>query len=155
VAFLDVARKLEDAYSASYPASVLGALDPHINSLSPATGSAAAGPILVTVNGTRFVAGAVIEINQVAVPTTFVSATQLTTSYDPTVAGTVTFTVRQDPHESNSVPFVVGALQEDTQQGDVPEPEPEPAPEPEPTPTPKMGGGVGNGTRKRTPKNGN
>jgi hypothetical protein len=100
-------------YDESYPPSVLhpGPPDPHISSLVPNSGSAAAGPILVTVNGTDFEAGSEIEIAQQARPTTFVSATQLTTSYDPTVAGTVNFTVRNPSgEESNSVPFTVGAL---------------------------------------------
>jgi hypothetical protein len=101
-------------YEASYPMARLLAPDPHITTLVPNTGSAAAGAILVTVNGTDFEATSVIEIAQQARPTTFVSATQLTTSYDPTVPGTVQFTVRNaNGEESNSVPFTVGALAAD------------------------------------------
>jgi len=98
-------------YDQSYPPSIFGppaAADPSISALLPTTVSAAAGPTTVQVNGTNFEAGSVIEIDQVAVPTTFVSATRLTTSYDPTVAGTVVFTVRNpNDEESNSVSFVV------------------------------------------------
>jgi hypothetical protein len=106
-------------YDESYPPSVWGGgVDPFIASLNPTSGSAAAGPILVTVTGTNFEAGSVIEINQVAVPTTFVSATTLTTSYDPTVAGPVVFTVRNpNEEESNSVTFTVGAVTADDVSG--------------------------------------
>ena|SRR6478735_283836 len=98
-------------YDSSYPPSIFGppvVVDPSITALLPTTVSAAAGPTTVQVNGTNFEAGSVIEIDQVAVPTTFVSATRLTTSYDPSVAGTVAFTVRNvNDEESNSVSFVV------------------------------------------------
>jgi len=103
-------------YDQSYPPSLWGGggpgpNDPTITSLVPATGSAAAGAILVTVNGTKFEAGSVIEIAQQARPTTYVSPTVLTTSYDPVSAGTVNFTVRNpNDEESNSSPFVVAAL---------------------------------------------
>ncbi len=85
-----------------------GAGDPHINSLTPSTLAATAGATTITVAGTNFEEGSVIEIDHVAVPTTFVSATSLTTSFDPTVAGTLVFTVRNpNEEESNSVNFVV------------------------------------------------
>src|SRR3954470_14582674 len=105
-------RQIDAVYSASYPPSILsGVPDPHIDTLSPTSGSAAGGAFVVTVTGTDFEPSSVIEINQVAVPTTYVSATQVTTSFDPTVVGTVQFTVRNTSgQESNSVPFTVGAL---------------------------------------------
>jgi hypothetical protein len=85
--------------------------DPTITTLAPPTGSAAGGAISITVTGTNFWPGSVVEIDQVAQPTTYVSATSLTTSYDPTTAGTRTFTVRNpNDEESNSVSFVVGAV---------------------------------------------
>jgi hypothetical protein len=88
--------------------------DPSITTLAPNTASAAGGPVTVTVTGTNFVSGSIIEIDQTAAPTTFVSATSLTTSYDPTVAGTVAFTVRNpSDQESNSVNFIVGAAVEE------------------------------------------
>jgi IPT/TIG domain len=82
--------------------------DPSITSLNPNTASAAAGAVTVTVTGTLFVSGSTIEIDQAAVPTTFVSATSLTTSYDPSTTGVKQFTVRNpNNEESNSVPFTV------------------------------------------------
>lgn len=84
--------------------------DPSITSLSPNTASAAAGAVTVTVTGTNFVSGSKIEIDQAAVPTTYVSATSLTTSYDPTTEGAKQFTVRNpNDEESNSVAFTVTA----------------------------------------------
>lgn len=119
-----------DYYDQSYPPSLWQGLDPSITSLSPNTGSAAAGPIAVTVTGTDFDSSSKVEINQIEQPTTFVSATTLTVSYDPTAAGTVTFTVRRGEQESNSVPFVVTAT--GVQEGETaatPAPSPEPPPE--------------------------
>jgi hypothetical protein len=85
-------------------------VDPAITTLAPNTVAASAGPTLITVTGTNFVSGSVIEIDQVAQPTTFVSATTLTTNYDPTVAGSPVFTVRNpNEEESNSVTFTVTA----------------------------------------------
>ena len=108
-------------FDQSYPPSLWGGGggpggpdDPTISSLVPATGSAAAGPITVHVHGTRYEAGSVVEIDQAAQATTFVSATELTVSYDPAAAGTVLFTVRNpNDEESNSSPFVVAALVSD------------------------------------------
>jgi IPT/TIG domain len=101
-------------YEQSYPPSIFvppGPPDPTITSLVPATGSAAAGPLTVQVNGTLFEAGSVVEVDQVAVTTVFVSATELTATFDPSVAGTVAFTVRNpNNEESNSAPFIVGTL---------------------------------------------
>lgn len=102
-------------FDGSYTREILGLPplipDPHIDTLTPATGSAAAGPIAVQVDGSNFDAGATVEVDQVAVPTVFVSASRLTTSFDPTAAGVVAFTVRNaNDEESNSVPFTVAAL---------------------------------------------
>lgn len=99
---------LDGPYDQSYPPSLFEP-NPRITSLSPNTGSAAAGAIVVTVNGQNFTAASVVEINQAAQATTFVSATRLTVSYDPTAAGAVEFTVRDGEGESNSVTFTVGA----------------------------------------------
>jgi len=122
----DLARYYEE----SYPPSLWGGgggpvlPDPHIDSLNPATGSAAAGPIAITVTGTNFEAGSVVEVDQVALPTTYVSATSLTTSYDPATAGTHQFTVRNtNDEESNSVPFIVGAAEEPEAAPQAAEPE--------------------------------
>ena len=107
------ARRVIAEVGAYYDASIPPALyDPHISSLTPATVSAAAGATTVTVRGTNFVDTSVVEVQQVAQPTTFVDDSTLTISYDPTVGGTVLFTVRNAVQESNSVPFVVTALAE-------------------------------------------
>ena len=84
--------------------------DPSITSVSPTSGSAAAGAIALTVNGSNFVSGSVIEANGSPLATTFVSATKLTASYDPTTAGTTALSVRNpNDEESNSVGFTVNA----------------------------------------------
>jgi len=88
--------------------------DPHINSIAPATLAAPAAATVMTVTGTQFVSGSVIEIDHVAVATTFVSATSLTTSWDPTVAKAYIFTVRNpNEEESNSFSYTVTAVQAD------------------------------------------
>jgi len=102
-------------YDGSYTREILGlpplVPDPHIDSLTPSSGSAAAGAIAVQVDGSNFEAGSVVEIDQVLNASTYVSATRLTTSFDPTAAGVVLFTVRNpNDEESNSVPFTVAAL---------------------------------------------
>ena len=90
--------------------------DPSITTLAPTTGSAAAGPITITVTGTNFVSSSVVEVDQAPLPTTYVSGTSLTTSYDPTAAGTHLFTVRNpNDEESNSVSFVVAAEAQEPQ----------------------------------------
>ncbi|HKY68599.1 MAG TPA: IPT/TIG domain-containing protein [Acidimicrobiales bacterium] len=104
-------RRASQVYADSYPPDVLNLIDPHIASLVPSTVSAAAAATIVQVNGTNFEAGSVVEVNQVAQATTFVSATQLTISFDPAAAGPVQFTVRNpNEEESNSVTFTVTTL---------------------------------------------
>ena len=107
-------RRAAEVYADSYPPDLWGggsAPDPHIDSLTPNTVSAAAGPVTVTVDGTNFEPTSKVEINQVQQTTTYVSATRLTVSYDPSTAGTVQFTVRNvSGKESNSVPFTVAAV---------------------------------------------
>jgi hypothetical protein len=118
----DVGRRPEEIaayYDASIPPSLLPIPDPVISALVPDTASAGAGPTVVLVNGSKFQPYSIVEIDQAAQPTTYVSSTRLSVSYDPATAGTVTFTVRSErppaaPVESNSVPFVVAALDEDT-----------------------------------------
>jgi hypothetical protein len=81
---------------------------PVLSSISPTTVAAAAGAGTVTMTGTGFRDGAVIRIDGREVATTFVSATSLTTSYDPTTAGTRQFTVRNpDGDTTVAKPFVV------------------------------------------------
>jgi hypothetical protein len=85
--------------------------DPKITGVTP-TGLTVASPsTLMTVTGTEFISGSVIEIAQQARATTFVNATTLTCQWDPQVAATVNFTVRNpNQEESNSWPYTVGAL---------------------------------------------
>lgn len=145
-------RRLSAVYSDSYPPSVLagGAPDPQIASLAPTTVSAAAGPTTITVTGTDFEATSVVEVNQAAQPTTFVDAGHLTISYDPTVAGTVQFTVRNTSgQESNSVPFVVSSGAEGFARAAAPELTPD-EPEP-PAPGPASGGGSAPRRRRSDP----
>lgn len=85
--------------------------DPFISSISPSSVLATAGATTITVTGARFQSGCTIEFDQVAVPTTFVNDTTVTTSFDPSVAKVIQVTVRQGAEESNSVPlFVAGPL---------------------------------------------
>jgi len=101
-------------YEQSYPPSVFaggggGLIDPHIDSLAPTTGVAGAEVTLV-VTGVRFDAGAVVEVDQVAVPTVVDSPTQVTATFTPASAGAKTVTVRNaNDQESNSAPFTVTA----------------------------------------------
>jgi IPT/TIG domain len=85
-----------------------GIADPHITALVPNTLPASAGSTLITINGSDFLDGAVVEVAQQARPTTFVSGSKLTIMYDPLAAGTVNFTVRNpNAEESNSYPFYI------------------------------------------------
>lgn len=87
---------------------------PVLTTIAPTTVSAAAGAITVTCTGTGFTTDSRIQVDGVTVPTTYVSATSLTTSYDPTVAGTTQFTVRNpDGKVSAQKPFTVAALADD------------------------------------------
>lgn len=102
---------LPSPYEESYPPFLFAGGDPRISSLAPNTASASAGPTTVTVNGSNFEADSVVEIDGVAQTTTFVSASRLTVSYDPSTAGTFVFTVRNASNlESNDSPFVVTAI---------------------------------------------
>ena len=88
----------------------LAAVDPTISTLAPTTVLASAPATLITVPGTGYGPGSIVEVNQIGQPTTFVSPTVLTIMYDPTVAGTVQFTVRNTTgKESANKAFTVGA----------------------------------------------
>jgi hypothetical protein len=83
--------------------------DPTITSLVPATGVVNT-PITVTVNGTNFVSGSVVESGAIAVSTTFVSATKLTANFTASTAGAKTVTVRNPSGmESGNATFTVTA----------------------------------------------
>lgn len=91
------------------PGGSTGPNDPYITSLSPSSLPASAGATTITLTGARFQSGCTIEFDNVAVPTTFVSATSLTTSFDPTVAKVIQVTVRQGVEESNNLTLTITA----------------------------------------------
>ncbi len=61
---------------------------PAITSLAPATAVAGAAALTLTVNGTNFISGSVVNFNGAALATTFVSATQLTAPVPATALAT-------------------------------------------------------------------
>ena len=77
---------------------------PTITTISPSTKLSTDAPFTLTVNGNNFVSASSVIIQGLAVPTTFVSAAQLTTSIAPVPpAGTYTVTVvSPDPCVSTS-----------------------------------------------------
>lgn len=84
---------------------------PTLTSISPTTGSAAAGAFTVLCNGTGFIPESKIQIDGVIVNTFYINTTQMSTSYDPVAAGTTQFTVRNpDGKVTAAKPFTVGAL---------------------------------------------
>jgi hypothetical protein len=89
---------------------------PTLTTLAPATVTAGAGATTLTVNGTNFINGSVINFNGAAKATTFVSATQVTAALlasDVATAGTFGVTVTNPTPgggTSNSVNFVVTAV---------------------------------------------
>jgi hypothetical protein len=88
---------------------------PTITSTAPTTSSAAAAAATVTFTGTNYVNGAKILVNGAPQTTTFISATSVSFSYNPTVAGTVQLAVRNpDGQQSANKAFVVAALADDT-----------------------------------------
>jgi hypothetical protein len=90
-----------------------GGLDPGIAAVTPSSVAASAAATLITVTGSDFQSGAVIEFDNVAVPTTFVNSGTLTTSFDPTVAKVIQVTVRQGVEESNNLTLTVTATTAD------------------------------------------
>lgn len=88
---------------------------PTVTSVAPNTISAAAAIATFTVTGTNFVNGATGRTDGLNQPTTFISATSLSFTFDPTVAGTVQVNVRNpDGQQSTNVPLTVAALADDT-----------------------------------------
>lgn len=90
----------------------LGAIPaPVLTTIAPTTWSAAAGATTVTLTGTGFIPESKVQVDGVVVNTTYVAATQLTTSYDPATAGTTQFSVRNpDGKVTANKPFTVAAL---------------------------------------------
>lgn len=108
-------------YEESYPPSLWGVFpDPDLTSVAPNTAVAGSGPLQLTVTGSKFTAASVVEVDQAALPTVYVSTSRLTATYDPVTAGAKAVTVRTGGpggEESNSVPFTVTATED-------PEPDP-------------------------------
>jgi hypothetical protein len=61
---------------------------PAISSLSPVSAVAGSGPLTLTVTGTGYVSGSVVQFNGMALPTVFGSATQLTATIPATALAT-------------------------------------------------------------------
>jgi len=106
---------LSTYYDESYPPSLWGGgptplPDPHIDSIDPVSGVVGVA-VTVTITGTNFVPGSVVEADQAALPTVYVNATTLTVSGTPLTPGTATLTVRNpNDEESNGVVFTVTAV---------------------------------------------
>lgn len=84
-----------------------GGTPPVLTTLTPATAIVGAAPFTVQVAGTGFVAADVVTWNGAAVPTTFVSATDLTAAIDAVAAaGDIAVTVGA----SNALTFTVTAV---------------------------------------------
>ncbi len=85
-----------------------------ITALTPATVAVGSGAFTLTVNGSNFVSGAIVNFNGSGRTTTFVSATQLTASIpatDVASAGTLSITATNPSGApaSNAMPFTVAA----------------------------------------------
>ena len=100
----------ERRYTESYTDAILNPPTgpaPTITTLAPAT-SVVGVLVTVTVTGTGFVTGAVIQADGAALPTVFVSATSLTVTGTPLVDGTASVTVRNpDGQVSNALTYTV------------------------------------------------
>jgi len=83
---------------------------PAISSFSPPSAIAGGLAFTLTVNGSNFASGAVVQWNGTALPTHFVSSTQLTATVGATMiasAGTVSITVTSGGQTSASMPFTI------------------------------------------------
>ncbi len=95
---------------------------PAIATLSPATVSASGAAFTLTVNGTGFVSGATVQWNGTPLPTTYVSATQLTAAVPANtaaVAGTASITVASGSVSSPVVKLTLTAAQPTVTTGGV------------------------------------
>jgi hypothetical protein len=84
---------------------------PVITSLSPNTATAGGAAFTLTVNGAGFAAGAIVQWNGTALPTTFVNSNQLTAQVAASFIaspGTVTVTVVEGGVTSTSATFTIG-----------------------------------------------
>jgi YVTN family beta-propeller protein len=81
---------------ASFSVMAAANLVPAITSLSPSSATAGTSGFILTVNGSNFVSGSIVQVNGANRTTTFVSSTQLTVSIltaDVAAAGTILITV--------------------------------------------------------------
>jgi hypothetical protein len=86
-----------------------------LTSLDPASAPVGTGAITLTVNGTGFTSDCVIVVNDIDLPTTFVSETQLTSDAFPVsgVAETVNVEVERGDESSDMLTFDFTAAEED------------------------------------------
>ena len=87
---------------------------PVLSSLSPSSVAAGGAAFTLTVNGSGFVAGAVVTWNSQSLPTTFVSSAQLTAqvaAYQIQFAGIQGITVSDSGGTSNALQFTVAGTQ--------------------------------------------
>jgi len=85
---------------------------PSITATVPTGLSQAAGIATVVVTGSNFVSGAAVQLNSIAMPTTFVSTTELSAQVDPTavgIAGQNMSVLNPDGGKSPGVPFQITA----------------------------------------------
>lgn len=87
---------------------------PTIISLSPPSATAGAAPFTLTVNGLNFALSCVLRWNGVALPTTFVSATQVTASVPASLVGvagaTVVTVTNPSGQASDAASFLISAV---------------------------------------------
>lgn len=106
---------LSTYYDESYPPSLWTdppppPVPPTLTALVPAT-SVVGVPVTVSVQGTGFTASSIIKADGNPLPTTFVSAVELTVSATPLTAGTAQITVTEGALTSNALPYVVTAVE--------------------------------------------
>ena len=98
--------------SSSVPFTITAVTGPSITSLNPSSATAGGAAFTLTVNGSGFVSGAVVQWNGSALSTTFVSSTQLTATVSSGLianAGTATITVASGGVTSAGVSFTIGS----------------------------------------------
>ena len=101
------------AASNSSPLTITAAPTPTITSLSPRTAQAGSAPFNLTVSGSAFTANSTVLWNDTPLPTSFVSATQLTASVATnliTSPGAATVTISANGVTSNGSPFTITAI---------------------------------------------
>jgi len=100
----------QDGTIVSNVAGVLNAASPAINSVSPTSINAGANAFTLTVNGTNFTSGNVVQWNGMSLVTTFVSSTQLTAPVSSSLiasAGLASVAVSSPGQTSSPASFTV------------------------------------------------